>query len=87
MTMSADWALCQTAEALFRFRCHPCDLMSTDCGDLLGYPRTRPAHACGGGPSALRDPAHIEAAAVEKHRVDLAKAPENGLRLLLSNYG
>ena len=85
MTMSADEALCQTAEALFRFRCHPCDLMSTDRGDVLRYPRTRPAHAYRGGPSALRGPAHTEAPAVEKHRVDLASASENGLKLLLGN--
>ena len=85
--MSADEALYQTAEALFRFRCYPCDLMSTDRGDLLGYPRTRPAHACRGGPSALRDPTHTAAPAIEKHRVDLASAPENGLKLLLGNRG
>ena len=85
--MSADEALYQTAEALFRFRCYPCDLMSTDRGDLLGYPRTRPAHAYRGGPSTLRDPAHTEAPAVEKGGVDLASAPENGLKLLLGNRG
>jgi hypothetical protein len=75
------------AEALFRFRCHPRDFMSTDRRDLLGYPRTRPAHACRGGPSALRDPTHTAAPAIEKHRVDLASAPENGLKLLLGNRG
>ena len=85
--MSADEALCQTAEALFRFRCHPCDLMGTDRGDLLGDPRTRPADPCRGGPRALRDPAHTEAPAVEKRRVDLASAPENGLELILANCG
>jgi hypothetical protein len=63
--MSADEALCQTAKALFRFCCHPCDLMGPDREDLLGYPRSRPAQACRGGPSALRDPAHTETPAVE----------------------